>query len=209
MEENVSKFANAFVGKVVRSGSKVNGSSRPEVVLVSTFNKFTLNSAGMRTMGLVKGQKIVVLDITEEATDIQNRFFVTPGYDTGEVDDDNKAVFEGATLSPQGGFNYSVVWGNILSGDHESVQQSESDLVRKGLVEKKEGAKPVALKKIHMKLEVVADGEVLPIGEDAEGNKIEQKVWMLTDFEEKDHTPRNGDEDDIDAEVSTEEGVED
>jgi len=187
----LSKFANAFVGKVVPSGSKVSGSNRPEIVLVSTYNKFVINAAGKQIMGLSDGDHIALIDMTQEATSMEDRFFVTKGYDTGRIDEAGNAVIEGGKVSSNGGFNYSKSWGVILSGDHTALQLSEADLVREQLVSKVGDEKPVALKKIHMKLEPVADGEAVPVAQDKDGEYIVQKVWQLTEFEEVAHTPRN------------------
>jgi len=187
----LSKFANAFVGKVVPSGSKVSGSSRPEIMTASTYNKFVINAAGKQIMGLSEGDHIALIDITQEATSMQDRFFVTKGYDTGKISEDGSPVIEGGKVASTGGFNYSKSWGVILSGDYTALQFSEADLLRDGLVSRVGTEKPVALKKVHMELVAVADGEAVPVALDKDGEPILQKVWQLTNFEYVDHTPRN------------------
>jgi hypothetical protein len=200
--EQKSKFDSAFSFKnsVVKSGSKVSGFANPTFSVDTTKDKFTLDSKAMAMMSLVEGSKVVLID--QNTDDVNNRFFITPGFKVG-----NEIC--GAKLGKNSSFSYSKVWSAMLIGKQGVTEAKPTDLVKLGLAELREGSKIVdvkdedgnvtgqkevstttyiALKKMFFEVEQV-------IGENGEtefevADGISQPVYRLTNVISKKHDPK-------------------
>lgn len=188
MEEN-GKFKMNFQLGVVKSGVKMSGSSLPQITATSTFNKFNINNPAQALMGVKEGSYLVFSDMITGADDMDSRFYIFEGWDTGKVNEAGEAIFTGAKIGVGANFNYSKIYGLILKQDWEALEVHPSDLIRDGLMEKS-GKALVALKKVTADLEAVADGEPLVVGQDADGNDVMRVVYRLHNYEETAHTPR-------------------
>lgn len=206
--KNVSKsmFSGAFslAGKVAKTGKKVSESLRPELVALSTMNKFALNGKARKLMdiqaALDSGQdvRVVILDaVGQEGVDtVEERFFLGVGYTKN-----SQAV--GAKLNKAGEFSYSGIYGTIMAEDVDIEDIPMEDLVRKGVVVKTvtEGGKNsyISTKKIHMEVAELIDEnddviDEVPVDEDKDGDPISTKVYALKNFEVIAHNPQGDDE---------------
>ena len=194
-----SMFSGAFSlsGKVAQTGKKVSESLRPELVALSTMNKFALNGKARKLMDiqadLDSDQKfrVVIVDAIGEdgVTDNDNRFFLGLGYTKNSQE-------VGALLNKAGEFSYSGIYGTIIADDIDTEEIPMEDLVRQGIVVKTttDGGKTsyISTKKVHMELvEIVGEDDKLidevPIDQDKDGEPIFTKVWALKNFEIIEH----------------------
>lgn len=200
--EQKSKFDAAFSFKtsVVKAGSKVSGFATPTFSVDTTKDKFTLDSKAMSLMGVIQGSKVVLMDTN--TADVNNRFYITTGFAVG-----NEIC--GAKIGTNNSFSYSKIWSAMLIGEQGITEAKPIDLVKKGLVELREGTKEVevkdadgnvtgtktvntaayiALKKMYFEVEQV-------IGENGEtdfevADGVFQPVFKLTNVTEKAHNPK-------------------
>ena len=200
--EQKSKFDSAFSFKnsVVKSGSKVSGFANPTFSVDTTKDKFTLDSKACALMSLVEGSKVVLID--RNTDDVNDRFFITPGFKVGDE-------ICGAKLSKNNSFSYSRIWSAMLVGKQNVTEAKPTELVKMGLVELREGVKEVdvkdeegnvigtksvntttyiALKKMFFEVEQV-------IGENGEtefevAENVFQPVYRLTNMISKKHDPK-------------------
>jgi hypothetical protein len=201
----VSRFSGSFVGKTVQSGSKVQGSAFPTLVVTSTKDKFVLNTKALALMGIGEGQYVVMIDVNRgEVTqeDPNARFYLTKGWDKG------KGAFEGAKIGKGGGYSYSGVYSAIQMGKPDISEASVKDMVAagKGVTRETKSGKDafIATQKVAFKVEkLVQAGE-----KDGDPDQTEfevsdglfQKVYALTEMDIIAHDPR---EVDVDAEAAT------
>lgn len=200
-----SVFSGAFslAGKVSTPGKKVSESARPELVALSTKDKFTLNSKARKLMGidaaLDSGQdvRVGIVDAYGQVTNQEDRYYLVLGYTKN-----NQEI--GAKLNKGGEFSYSGMWGNMLMNDIDIDEVSIRDLVKEGIVVENETPSGktsyISTKKLYMEVVPMSDEDGKPIEEmavdfDKDGNEIVTKIWALKDFEFVDHSPQTGDED--------------
>ena len=186
MKVNESKFTGAvkaFSEGIVKSGAKVTSSSRPEIVLSSTYNKFIINDRARRILNVDLGDKLVFIDLMDGAADMEDRFYITVGFSIGDEE-------FGAKIANGYGFNYSKVYGAILNGELDVAELSKDDLIRKGLLREMESGNIVATKKIAMELVPYMEGKEVTVAKDEDGNDIMQAVYALKSFSVKVHKPK-------------------
>ncbi len=168
---------------VNRPGTKVSSSSTPELVLLPTFNKFSLNPAASKRLGWEAGDHITIIT-NEGAEDINNTYFITAGI--GEGNQSKLASIEnkkgtGRMLT----FNYSGVYSRMVQGTPDALEASPDGLARQGLVLKRttETGKIAytTLKKIYFKI-----GD--PIEVELNGNDTE--IYPLVDMRAEDFVPK-------------------
>lgn len=189
--ENVSKFAGAIFAKsVVRSGSKVSGSARPELNLDSTFNKFTVNGRARKLLGVVPGDYLLFIDIGSHAETRKDRYYVTAGYKNAKGD------WEGAKIGENSSFNYSVIYSTMLNHvlDETATDISEikpRELMDAGLMEErkhKNGKSFISKKKIYMEVVPYNEGEAVVINDEL---NIAQPIFALTNWIIEEHDPKS------------------
>lgn len=180
-----SKFGKGLNLIVAQAGKKAPSATRPEVTLVPTINRFSINSLASEEMQVESGDTVTFL-VNPDAESFDEKFFITKGFGDSQATlaSVGKAKGYGRTLT----FNYSGIYSQMLQGTVEAKEVSPEGLVNLGLI--KEGVTPngkvsySALKKIHFHL-VKADTIELEDGE-------EQDVYALTDVKFVDYTPREG-----------------
>lgn len=180
---NGSRFS--FSGAFSPSGVKNNTSARPELIALSSKDKFNLNGKAMGNIAVVPGDKIAIFDMRRKnKVDIQERFFITKGF-TVEGEELKGLV----TIGKGGNFSHSGIYGAIMSMDSDVVACSVQDLVRwdRGFINDK--GRFVANQKIHMEVKSIGDHEVAP--------GIVQEVFALTNFEVIPFTPNNSSDEDV------------
>lgn len=182
-----------FTKGFVESGAKVMQSNRPEIILNSTHNRFTVNDKGMDLMGIKPKDKIWFNDMLDMSDDKERRFFVAPNV---VIDGETK----GATVGNNKGFTYSRVYGAMLASlaGINTKEIKFEELERIGLMqsaENKEGRKSfVSTKKIAAELVEVTDNDgnvvKVPVGTNEDGSVVTSPVYMLTNFIVSSHTPQ-------------------
>lgn len=197
--ENKSKFDSAFsfAKNVVIPGSKVSGFAVPTFSVDTTKDKFTLDSKAMSLLTLVEGSKVVIIDMNKE--DIDNRFYLTAGYNVGDE-------VIGAKVGANNSFSYSKVWSAMLVGKKDVTECKPIELVKMGLAELRQGEKDekdadgnptgrklpttayIATKKMYFEVKQL-------IGENGEtefevADGVSQPVYQLTNMIDKSHTPK-------------------
>lgn len=191
--EQVSRFSGSFVGKTVASGSKVQGSAYPTLVVTSTKDKFVLNGKALALMQLAEGMNVVMIDVNRgEVTteDSNQRWYLTAGWDKG------KGQIEGAKIGKGGGFSYSGIYSAIQMNQPDISEASVKDMVSagKGITRETESGKEafIATQKVEFKVEKLVqkgpNDEDLTEFEVAPG--VFQKVYALTEMAIVDHNPR-------------------
>lgn len=181
------KFAKALDLTVVKAGKKVINATRPELIVVPTINRFSLNSLATDAMRLESGDFITLL-VNRGAESFDEKFFITKGFgdDKATLASVGKAKGYGRVLT----FNYSGIYSQMLQGTIEASELSPEGLVDLGLAvkrEKEEGATFSANRKVHFEIQSIG---VQVIGKDDDGDDIEQEVYMLTNSKIEDYDPR-------------------
>lgn len=184
---NTTSRFSSFVGKAVKSGTKVSGSTVPQLILQSTKDKFKINEKAAALMGVDAGSYLVLLDVNRgsvDTTDHNQRYFVTKGYKTSTGDQ------AGAKLGKKLDFSYSGIWAAILIDEPETTEAKADDLKALGKGDFSEKSQNfISNKKVIMSVKPFevedADGNVITEHEIAPG--IVQKVYVLTDLEFVDH----------------------
>lgn len=204
MDAVKSRFSNSFIGKVVASGSKVQGSAYPTLTVASTKDKFVLNQKALALMGLDEGAYVVMIDSNRGSVttgDPNARWYLTAGWDKG------KGNFEGAKIGKGGSFSYSGVYSAIQMNDPNIAEASIKDMAAagKGILREAEadedGKKKltfIATQKVTFNVKRLVEGEEgEEITEFDVATGIKQAVYCLTEMEVVAHTPRTeGDDDD-------------
>lgn len=217
--EETPRFSNAFIGRVAVAGRKVQGSSRPELIATSTKDKFSLNAKACQMLGVAEGSKVVMIDqnlpykdadgnVVRNVFPQDKRFYiaVAPENYTGVT----------ATISKQKAFSYSGIWSAILMNDPEICEASVADLVRAklGILRGEDNKNYVGVKKVHMALtqytETLEDGataEYFPLSNEMAEAGEGVKIYSLSSFEFREHTPKEVGEEDSDVDVDGTEDV--
>lgn len=201
--DSVARFSTSFVGKVIASGSKVQGSAFPTLTVASTKDKFVLNSKSLGLMGLDEGSNVVMLDMNKGAvvTDDPNaRWYLTKGYDKG------KGQIEGAKIGKGGGYSYAGIYSAIVMNKSEISEASVKDMVAadKGILRKTKEGTPdekesfIGKQKTTFKVsKLVQPGATEGDPDQTEfevSTGIFQPVYALTEMEVTAHTPRSAEE---------------
>lgn len=176
---------------IARPGTKVSTSSRPELVLVPTLNKFSLNSLASKLMDVESGDYVTIL-VNESASNLNEMYFITTG-----INEDSQSKLASVGNKKGTGrllnFSYSGVWSKMIQNKVDAMELSPSALVDMGLVQARDtktGTSYTALKKVYYGL-----GE----GFEAEINGVDTIVYPLVDPKVVDYTPRaTGEEEDND-----------
>lgn len=168
---------------VNRPGTKVTASSKPELTLLPTFNKFNLNPAATKKLGWEHGDHITI--ITNEGADsFDELYYITKGIGEGNQSK-LSAIGNKPGLGRMVSFNYSGVYSRMVQGTTDATEVSADNLSRDGFVQKRttEGGKTAytALKKIHFSI-----GE--PV--EAEINDETVELYPLIDARFEDFNPR-------------------
>jgi hypothetical protein len=190
MDENLS-FSDFFESGPVKVGRKVSASSRPEIILATTKDKFIINNAALALMGLEPGDRIAFYDRfgKPDAKDLESRFYVTKGFEYagGET---------GAAIGNNKTFSYAGIYSGILAGDANVLECTPADLVRLGLGRIKENGRFISNTKIRM--EVVPFSEAVPL------KGLEpQMMFALKNFEYVEY-----DNEDVDFDVPSDDSEE-
>ncbi len=180
-DTNFMKFS------VNRPGTKVTSSSTPELTLLPTFNKFSLNPAATKKTGLENGDHVTIIT-NEAAESFDELYYITKGIGEG-----NQSKLASLGNKPGTGrmvhFNYSGVYSRMLQGTTDAVEASADGLAREDLVQKRttEGGKTAytALKKIYFE---VGD----PIEADIDGETVE--LYPLTNTRFEKFSPKSDEE---------------
>lgn len=183
----------SFNLSVARPGTKVSTSSRPELILVPTINKFSLNSLASKLMDVEAGDHVTILT-NDDASNLNEMYFITTG-----IGDEGQSKLASIGNKPGTGrllnFSYSGVWSKMIQNKVDAIELSAQALVDKGLVQEREtesgNTSYTGLRKVYFGL-----GE--PVEVDING---ETKVlYPLVDSKAVDYTPRNSGEG-VEAEV--------
>lgn len=200
--ENVSRFSSSiFLGKTVASGSKIQGSAFPTLIITSTKDKFVLNTKAQALLGVGEGDYVVLIDVNrgEVTTEDPNaRWYITKGWDKG------KGQMEGAKLGKGGGFSYSGVYSAIQMNEPNISEATVKDMcdAGKGITRETNSGKEafIATQKVSFKVErLVVAGENegdAEISEFEVATGVTQKVYALTEMDVTDHDPRTFSNDD-------------
>lgn len=189
---NTSRFS-SFVGKAVKSGTKVSGSTNPQLILQSTKDKFKLNEKAAALMGIDAGSYVVLLDVNRgavETTSNADRYFITKGYTSSNAQ-------AGAKIGKKLDFSYSGIWAAMLMNKPEVTECKTDDLLALGLgtiSDKSENF--ISNKKVVMDVrpfEVEGEDGVVNEFEVAPG--VTQKIYILTNLNFVDHDIKVNDED--------------
>lgn len=191
---NTSRFS-SFVGKAVKSGTKVSGSTNPQLILQSTKDKFKLNEKAAALMGIDAGSYVVLLDVNRGAVETEknsDRYFITKGYTS------STGGQAGAKIGKKLDFSYSGIWAAILMNKPEVTECKTDDLLALGLgtiSDKSENF--ISNKKVIMDVrpfEVEGEDGIVTEFEVAPG--VTQKIYILTNLNFVDHDIKVNDEDD-------------
>lgn len=180
-----SRFT-SFVGKTVKSGSKVTGAVGCRMVVQSTKDKFLLSKAAAALLGVTTGSTIVLLDknLGGVATEDNNdRYFITKGYENA------KGVMQGAKLGAHLDFSYSSIWGAIINNDPAVTEIKPEDLIKSGkAVKLAKSGNVISLKKVEMDVKPYAeeDGDETVTEFEIEPGVI-QPIFLLTNLNFIDH----------------------
>ena len=168
-----------FSKKLIRSGMKTTSESSAQVKLNSSYNSFKLNKLAMRSLGVEEGDKVVMFDAYEVGEDIsqEERYLICKGGFTDEAGIVQGAVIGKGTCA----FNYSHIYGTLLTNDVKVEGASKDDLLKAGLVVNT-AASTVATKTMVAELVPYGEGEAIEI---LPG--IYEKLFVLTDFTWIDH----------------------
>lgn len=184
----MSKFAQAIIAEQVVTqgkGSRIVGSTEPELTLLPTVNQFSINPAGCALMGLNAGETVTI-SMNPGAENVNEMFAIhkTPagnGAKTAASTDDGNVV----NLK----FNLANVYAVMLKGIVGQTVESVDNLRKVGLVKGK-----TATKKVYYTL-VKADG-LYAINEKGilvvatEGMADTFAIYELVDRHELPYTPR-------------------
>lgn len=178
-----AKFSASLNLVVAKAGKKVPTSVRPELIVLPTVNRFSINSLASEAMKLESGDKITLL-VNTEAESFDEKFFITRGFgeDAATLAATGKAKGYGRVLT----FNYSGIWGQMLQNDVEAGDAGPDYLVELGIVEKRQTPQGktsyTALRKVIF--------EIQSMGEQDLGGDELQEVFALTNSKLVDYTPR-------------------
>jgi hypothetical protein len=170
-----------FKNAVVKSGSKLVDESKAILSLASTYNSFGLNKKAMALLGVGVGEKVVLFDVKDEATDQNSRFFICKGFEVNGKE-------MGATITKGQSFSYSIVYGAMLAQDANEIALTPQQLIDRGLLYEKDSASTsqyVSTKTAECELVAVNDGQPVEV---ADG--VEEVVYMITNFNFSDHTKK-------------------
>jgi hypothetical protein len=120
----VSRFS-SFLGKTVKSGTKVSGSTTPQLILQSTKDKYKLNEKAAAMIGVAAGSYVVLIDMNRDGiTDGDNnqRYFITKGF----MENKSQA---GAKLGKKLDFSYSGIWSGMLMDKGDVTECKMEDLL--------------------------------------------------------------------------------
>jgi hypothetical protein len=190
------EFAFNFKGSAVKSGKKVVDESKPLLSLLSTFNNFKLNRTAMQALGVAVGDRIVLMDIGEQAPNLDNRFYITSDFEV------NGKPY-GSKITTGQSFTYSVVYGAMLAQDMSITSITPQSLIDLGLLyEKSEDAKStqyIAARVAEMDLELYANGEPQEVMAG-----VEKVLYRICNFRFEDHTPKSRSENESELELDIE-----
>ena len=169
---------------VNRPGTRVTSSSTPELTLVPTFNKLSLNPAASKKLGWENGDYVSIVT-NDGAESFDEMYFITKGIGEG-----NQSKLSALNNKPGVGrmlsFNYAGVYSRMLQGTPDALEASPDGLARDGLVQKRvtEGGKVAytAMKKVFFKI-----GEPIEV----EINDETVEVYPLTNARFEDFTPQS------------------
>lgn len=161
----------------IKSGTKVRNESEPILTLTSGYNGFKLNGLAMSTLGVKQGDKVVLFSDFDpnDPVEQEERYYIAK-----EVDE----ALEGATIGVNNLFSYSGIWGTMLANDKTLQSVTPDVLVEKGLMTINDKNTKIATKTCDMILVPYQDGKEI----DVDGVMV--KLFQLTNFRFKDHTPR-------------------
>lgn len=147
---------------VNRPGTKVTSSSAPELTLLPTFNKLSLNPAASKKLGWENGDYVTIIS-NDSAEDFDSLFYITKGLGEGNQSK-LAAINNKAGTGRMLHFNYSGVYSRMLQGKVDAVEASPEGLAREGFVQKRitEGGKTsyTTLKKVHFTIGDPVEAEV-------------------------------------------------
>jgi len=216
----ISRFGASFVGALVKPGTKVQESLRPEIMAVSTKDKFVVNAKARQMLNLADDGRIAMLDAAQnngQATNMNDRFYVIPNYVT------KSGSVIGAKLGKGASYSYAGIWSAIMVAKMDVFSAQPEDLVREGkaIIREKEAiakdgtvildklGKPVivsnciATQKVHFEVVPVLNEEGVNLHVvDTEGT--EAPVFALTNMEVYAHEPRENGSDDDETEAEAE-----
>ena len=181
-----AKFAKSLNLVVAKAGKKVGNVTRPELNVLPTINRFSLNSLATDLMQVEHGETVTLL-VNQDAESFDEKFYITKGFgdDKAVVAAVNKAKGYGRTVT----FNYSGIYSQMLQADVDAQELSAEGLESKGLVQASQtpqGNKSYsALRKVHF--------EVVEVGEQQIGDET-QMVYALTNSKITSYTPKEGGE---------------
>lgn len=181
----------------VQKVSKILESTSPECTLFTTENKFGINTAARRLMGLDGGDRVIMLDMNigvndpNELRDINERFFLAENLIDAKM---NKGK-----LSKKGDFSYSGCWGAILYNDPAITEIPVRKLVDKEIVIRTKNGKLNS----HTSTKKVIFDVKLYTQEDENGNIQDvfdigagtpQPIYLLENYREFPHTVETKDD---------------
>jgi hypothetical protein len=176
------EFTFNFKSAAVKSGKKVVDESKPVISLLSTFNNFKLNRTAMQALEVGVGDRVVLLDIGEQAPNLDNRFFICKDFEV-------KGKTFGSKITTGQSFTYSVVYGAMLAQDLGITSITPQSLIEMGLLhEKSEDSKStqyIAAQEADMDMELYANGEPQEVS-----SGVERVLYRICNFQFEDHTPR-------------------
>ncbi len=159
--------AKSLINKI-QTVSRVNESSTPEIQAATTKDKFSLNTAAGKLMGVEPGNRIIMMDLNKDQEnnpegqyDINERFIVA-------VDMSNTPMKKGK-LSEKLEFAYSGTWGAVHLAKPEVTEIPHRNLAHLGIVTSKttdNGVSYVANQKVIF--------DLIPFeAEDEDGNVVD------------------------------------
>lgn len=178
----MEQFGN-FSFKAAKPGTKASNSTRPELIVTPTINKFTLNNLGADKLGLEHGDFVTITE-NQNAEDFDGRYFISKSYGESysKLAATNKSTGGGVALH----FSYSGVYSKMLQEDVSAYELSPEGLVEKGLAQVSEtesGNKSYTItKKIYFE---IGEPMEVEIGDET------VTLYPLTNSKTEEYKPRN------------------
>ena len=119
----------------VKHNVKATGSLVPELTLVPTMNKFSLNAVASKLLKLVSGQTISFIE-DDSVDSLDKRFYLTAGYgdDAAKLAASNKKEEDGLSLQ----FTWAGIYGRMMANKPNSPELPMEALVEMGVMVKRQ-----------------------------------------------------------------------
>ena len=186
---------NAMKLSIAKPGTKATASNKAELFTASTINKLTLNPLATKKMGIANEDYVTIL-VNEEATNINEMYFITGGVEANKakVASVGKAEGVGRTCN----FNYGGVWGKMLQFKVDAMDMNPAGLVDEGLLSKykTEAGKDAYVANFKVSFELGDAVEVEIEGEDVE-------IYPLINAKKEEYSSKvlDGEEVEVEEEV--------